>query len=444
MSLNNKGSLRFSKKIKTSLNTERAKPSLKYDIKKYKILNNFLNKHVKLKNIRENKNHRTIDNAPHKIKNKIFSKNDISYAPRKDNQEGEKNFIHLIKALINSNENNKKLESNISVNNQLYNEDPYKPKGYNYYKYSLEHPNLISDDKRYSKIIQELNSKNENINYDRCLSYENYNKNNNINELFINKSNKLDNNNNQNNIESTIMPISKSCAKYISTSNKDNFSPKRNKSDLVKINYNIKNDILKNSDNDTIDIHNIKSITENNKNNLNTLPLTNSVDSKNFVNYNKFNYLKKKDNNINDIFNLKDDNFTKQKTSEQYLFKNNYKPMKTNIDKETNINNIGWSPKELKSRSKINMSSVAFNILCPNFKDISPSKRELDLLNHNNSYKPNLISEYVEKCKPGDTELRKEYIDKLNDNKTIFHRKNYCASYNDLHHEYKDLIYDLF
>ena len=87
---------------------------------------------------------------------------------------------------------------------------------------------------------------------------------------------------------------------------------------------------------------------------------------------------------------------------------------------------------------------MSFNILCPNLKNISPTKKDIDIINNNNSFKSNLMSEFVDMCKPGDSELRKEYQDKLNANKNIFHRKNYCSSLYDLHHEYKDLILDVF
>ena len=112
--------------------------------------------------------------------------------------------------------------------------------------------------------------------------------------------------------------------------------------------------------------------------------------------------------------------------------------------KKTNINEVGWSPNNSKIHSRISISSVAFNILCPNLKNISPMKKDIDILNNNNVYKSNLMSEFIDMCKPGDSELRKEYKDKLNANKNIFHRINYCSSYNDMHHYIKDLIIDSF
>ena len=79
--------------------------------------------------------------------------------------------------------------------------------------------------------------------------------------------------------------------------------------------------------------------------------------------------------------------------------------MSIDLQKKTNINNVGWFPKELKNKSRISVSSVGFNILCPDIKNISPTKKDIDTLNKNNTYKANLMSEFVDKCKPGDTEL---------------------------------------
>ena len=88
--------------------------------------------------------------------------------------------------------------------------------------------------------------------------------------------------------------------------------------------------------------------------------------------------------------------------------------------------------------------SVAFIIISPGLKNTSPMKKDIDLLNKNNFEKPPLMSEYVDISKPGDTPIRQDYYDKLNENKNVFHKKNYCAAYSDLHHEYKDLINKLF
>ena len=54
------------------------------------------------------------------------------------------------------------------------------------------------------------------------------------------------------------------------------------------------------------------------------------------------------------------------------------------------------------------------------------------------------MSEYLDLCKPGELNLRQDFSDKMNDNINVFHKKNYCAAYGDLHHEYKDLVDNMF
>ena len=119
-------------------------------------------------------------------------------------------------------------------------------------------------------------------------------------------------------------------------------------------------------------------------------------------------------------------------------------PPKIENDKKTSIIKVGWIPNFQSNKSRIGCSSVAFNIISPGLKNTSPMKKDIDLLNKNNFEKPPLMSEYVDISKPGVTPTRPDYYDKLNENKNVFHKKNYCAAYNDLHHEYKDLINNLF
>jgi hypothetical protein len=252
--------------------------------------------------------------------------------------------------------------------------------------------------------------------------------------------------NNQLEIKDKVLPTSQSCEKYIYTLNNNYYD----KMDNNHYNLKSKRQFINNNNNN---LESYNKIDKNNSNNETSIfPL---IHSGNFGDSNSTrNYESKKNNGIkfltnndytkSDIFNLKDDNLSRIKTSEKYLYKKNYKPLSIDLQKKTNINNVGWFPKELKNKSRISVSSVGFNILCPDIKNISPTKKDIDTLNKNNTYKPNLMSEFVDKCKPGDTELRKDYTNTLNQNKNIFHRKNYCASYNDLHHEYKDLILDLF
>ena len=450
--------------IKSLSNSDRPKLDSNYDLKRYKMLNH-MNKKIKFKKLNHIFN--TIKNRP---KDAIkYIKDDMPYIPSIEKQKSEINFINLVKALSKSSSKEKSKndskENIFNINKSV--EDPYKPRGYNYFSYSREHPELILDNKNYLKIIYDLNLKNDNnlnstndknneYNNERYLNHKNE-----INHEYINKYNNNNDNhndkislirtlksNNQLENKDKVMPISKSYEKYIYTLNNIYNEKKDNNHENLK-NKRKYNSIYINNNN--FEAYN-KSYRNNNNNEASIFPL---IHSSNFENSNSTqNYITNKINGIkfltnndytkSDIFNLKDDNLSRIKTSEKYLYKKNYKPLSIDLQKKTNINNVGWFPKELKNKSRISVSSVGFNILCPDIKNISPTKKDIDTLNKNNTYKANLMSEFVDKCKPGDTELRKDYTNTLNQNKNIFHRKNYCASYNDLHHEYKDLILDLF
>ena len=441
--------------VKSLSNSNRIKVNSNYELKRYKMLNH-MNKKIKFKKLNHIFN--TVKNRLHDdIK---YIKDDMPYIPSIEKQKSEINFINLVKALSKSSSkeksNNDSKENIFTVNKSV--EDPYKPRGYNYFSYSREHPELILVNENYLKIIYDLNLKNnvnDKINDNNDERYQSHK--NEINHEYINKYNNDNHNdkmslirtikkNNQLEIKDKVLPTSQSCEKYIYTLNNNYYD----KMDNNHYNLKSKRQFINNNNNN---LESYNKIDKNNNNNETSIfPL---IHSGNFgdSNSNK-NYVRNKNNGIkfltnndytkSDIFNLKDDNLAKIKTSEKYLYKKNYKPLSIDLQKKTNINNVGWCPKELKTQSRISISSVEFNILCPNIRNISPTKKDIDSLNKNNAYKANLMSEFVDKCKPGDTELRKDYTNTLNQNKNIFHRKNYCASYNDLHHEYKDLILDLF
>ena len=403
---------------KNTFSTERLQSRSKLDKRHYRIINS-----VKKYNEKSHKNYNSINiNNPVKIINISHSssisdnnineilKDQMPYIPNKERQKSESNFINLINALINS---KKKIINEKNIINDNQTNIPYRPKGYNYYEYIRMHPFIINEDEDniYSKIVFDLQKKKET---DKC--------NNNSNIIQPNKSQKILNKlSKSNSIKLNICPtegneprlnpsiLSKSY-KYLNTINNN-------------INIKYDNDISKN---DKI-IH--KTIDYDNNENKNILPpIINS----------------KKDYKQSDIFYLINNNLSKNKSSEKYLFKENYLPPKIEIDKKTGINDIGWSPKGQKNKSRIGCSSVAFNILSPSLKNFSPMKKDIDLLNKNSFEKAPLMSEYADICKPGDTNLRQDFSDKLNENKSIFHKKNYCAAYNDLHHEYKDLINKVF
>lgn len=350
-------------------------------------------------------------------------KSQMPYIPNKERQKAETNFINLINALANSKKN---IVNDNNLFNKKQNNIPYKPKGYNYYEYIRMHPVIINEDENniYSKIVNDLQKKTEiekNNNNQITKSHKN------LNSLTINKK--------VNNIPFTegndkikVNPILIKSYKYLNTINNNSYD----------------NEVILNNDRKThktidYDDNNIKRKIINN-----IFPNINDKSININDNYNSNYNNKQKDYKQSDIFYLINDNLSKNKSSEQYLFKKNYMPPKIENEKKTSIIKVGWLPKFQSNKSRIGCSSVAFNIISPGLKNTSPMKKDIDLLNKNNFEKPPLMSEYVDISKAGDTPARQDYCEKLNENKNVFHKKNYCAAYNDLHHEYKDLINKLF
>ena len=330
----------------------------------------------------------------------------LPYIPNKERQKAEDNFIDLIKAIVDSRSSDKNKIKNIPIKNNE--NEKYWPRGYGYFEFIREHPSITRELRQntYSQIIHDINKKidGKNENY---KEKENSDKRN----IFLNKKNNLTEVNLFDNKNMNYIPT-----KILACEGNEKLKNDRiNKSNLdIKINDNNK---------ERVDIENIKQ---------NVLPAISECSSK------------QKDFHKSDIFYLVNDNLSKGKTSEQYLFKPNYSPRKIEKNQKTNINEVGWEPKLEKNKSRIGCSSVAFNIINPTLKCLSPMKTEIDIINKNNFEKPPLISDYINMCKPGDTGLRKDFSDILEENKNIFHRKNYCASYSDLHHEYKDLVNKIF
>ena len=344
---------------------------------------------------------------PNLISDKINKlKSYLPYIPNKDRQKAEDNFIDLIKAIVDSRNSKQKFVQNISVKNNE--NERYRPRGYGYFEFIREHPVIIKDldQNAYSKIIHDINKNIDNKKEDK--KENNAVKNEDIKENTLSKKNNL-----------TEANLFENKIRYFQTQINNN-------------NERLKNNILNKS---------ILKI-QINDNNKEKIILENN--SQNYLPIISESKTKPKDYHKSDIFYLINDSLSKEKTSEKYLFKPNYSPRKLENEKKTNINEVGWTPKLEKNKSRIGCSSVAFNIINPSLQCLSPMKKDIDKINKNNFEKAPLISDYIDMCKPGDTGLRKDFSDLLEENKNAFHRKNYCASYSDLHHEYKDLVNNAF
>ena len=408
-------------KLKGTFSPERLQSRSKLDKRKYRIILKKPNEPNELNIINSNSERKINKSFSPSININTPIKDKMPYIPNIERQKAESNFIKLIKNLVNS---RKKEKNNLNINifNKNQKNIPYKPKGYNYYEYIRENPIIITedDDNIYSKVVNDL-QKNTEINKNNNYNNNEYSKSyKNLNKLTKNKNN-LNISSNEDNNEINFNPINSNDKKYFKT-----------------IDYNIDNNNEDISKSDRINHKTIDNEDHINKKRL--LPIINNRNNNLIINDNN----KQKDYRQSDIFYLINNNLSKNKSSEKYLFKKNYAPQKIENIKKTGINEVGWSPKGEKNKSRIGCSSVAFNILSPDLKHFAPMKKDIDLLNKNNFEKAPLMSEYVDMCKPGDINLRQEFSEKLNENKNVFHKKNYCAAYNDLHHEYKDLINNAF
>lgn len=405
-----------------SFSKERLKSRSKLDKRIYKI-NNLKNNSPYIKSDYntidiDSKRRKIIYSPIHsKNQNNILLNDKMSFIPNAERKKAESNFIKLINGLINSKKTNNDNYSYKRIFNENKKNIPYKPSGYKYYEYIREHPVIINDDDDniYSKVINDIQSDKEiDNNYDKELnkSYKSFNKLT-KNQYALNTSSLEEKN------IIKLKPIIKKNYEESNTISIDNDKlSEDSKSDRLDLKSIDCNDITKS--NNIFPKINIKIHNTNHKNN------------------------NQKDYKKSDIFYLINDKLSKDKSSEKYLFKRNYFPKLLENEKKTSINEVGWSPKGHNNRSRIGCSSVAFNILSPSLKSFAQMKKDIDLQNRNNFDKPHLMSEYIEMCNPGDSNLRDEFKDKFNKDQNIFHKKNYCAAYNDLHHEYKDLVNNVF
>lgn len=436
-------------KISTPFSMERLKSRSKLDKRQYRYANS-----TKKENYNRQNDYNTIDNSNSVRKMNIIqpktplnndlnniSRDKMSYIPDIERKKAESNFINLINSLVHRKRNEPNIYDNIFLKSQK--NEPYKPKGYNYYEYIREHPIIINDDDSnlYSKAVNDL-QKNPEI--DKNV----YNR---EKPIYLNK---LTNNKNALNISSTeennkkirLNPIMTKSQKYLHNIDNSNNSDNSKLDSMNDMNVSEANKLSQSGrfNYNTIDTP------DNNiyyKKNNNKLPSINNrkekVYKEDLLN-NSNHHRNQKDYKQSDIFYLKNDDLSKDKSSEQYLFKKNYMPQIGENENKHNLLEFGWKPKTIKNKSRIGVSSVAFNILSPSLRGLSPIKKEIDSMNKNSFEKAPIMSEYLDLCKPGELNLRQDFSNKINDNINVFHRKNYCAAYGDLHHEYKDLVDNMF
>ena len=366
-----------------------------------------------------------------------FFSEKMPYIPDKERKKSEDNFIYLIKELIKSkqlqySQNSTKAlsDKNINLFNDLNNfckksrKDPFKPKGYNFYEFSRKNPSLSNDETiNYSTVLQRVKDYDNDKNLPNLVLDKFINKGHvkNCNKLLkFSKCNSLSDfeNNEKTNNNTKIINTDN----YSNKMRDINFSNNNRYLNTVQ-DSNFHNQIYNNK----ISHFNTLEPTESLSNNYRTSILQKIFNDKNRI-FNGIYKLNLKNNEYSksDVFNSNKEYDSQTKKSEKYLYKKNSFKINNNLlfPKKTDINEVGWSPKDkTKTRSRISCSSVAFNILSPSLRNFSPTKKEIDKLNNYNFFKTPLISEFKNITKPGISDLRKEYLKQLDNDKNSFHKK---------------------
>lgn len=200
---------------------------------------------------------------------------------------------------------------------------------------------------------------------------------------------------------------------------------------------------------------NSSNSTDFNFNDTNSKIMDGGIKNTNITNNNY--YIKKNNNNLlyerhnylrSDIFNLKDDDYFKKKCFDKfYVFPpkvNNSSFLlssgennKSNITTNNIINN---SNNRNKKMCHLCCTSVPFNILCPENKSFAAYRKEVEKERKGKYYRKSPLSFADHAVKLGSKNISKDYLKLIHENKNVFHKKSYCASFADLHREYKELI----
>ena len=145
---------------------------------------------------------------------------------------------------------------------------------------------------------------------------------------------------------------------------------------------------------------------------------------------------------VSDIFNLKEDEIFKKKSGEKNLFKQRNKTEENILEKVymTNGSNSNWAPKKPKKLNHIGYSSVDFNIIIPNIKSTSKTKKEIEnFIKCNNRVKS--MSQFIDLCRVSATNKSENYEKLMNQTSTCFRKKNNIGSdYINMFSSYKELV----
>ena len=142
-----------------------------------------------------------------------------------------------------------------------------------------------------------------------------------------------------------------------------------------------------------------------------------------------------------DIFNIQDNEVSRSKSGERYLFKPN-KIESYTASRESNSN---WSPKNTMP-TLLNYTSTNWSLLNPANKSNSKTKEEivneykLQNVNNNPMKRQKGFCEFIDLCRVGAPNPNKTYLESMSKTQECFRkRSDICATYDDIHHMYKDI-----
>ena len=117
-----------------------------------------------------------------------------------------------------------------------------------------------------------------------------------------------------------------------------------------------------------------------------------------------------------DIFNIKNDKTSINKSGEKYLFNKNKITFNSNFESKSE-----WDLKNIK-QTLLNHSSKNYNILNPSTKSLS--KEEIsEKVNNNDFHKQKVFSEYNDLTRIYAPNINKEYVKTFNESNDIFKKK---------------------
>lgn len=142
-----------------------------------------------------------------------------------------------------------------------------------------------------------------------------------------------------------------------------------------------------------------------------------------------------------DIFNIKNNTTSQSKSGETYL----YKPQKIESYTSSRESSSAWHSKS-SMPTLLNHTSVKWSLLNPTYKSNSRTKEQIvsECSKLNKSYNPNYrqkgLCEFIDLSRVGAPNPNKPYLECLSKTRECFRkRSDICATFDDLHHEYKDL-----